>query len=208
MIYRQSDHRLICFPSASFPVSQTMKYHHGNLKTAILDTAEEILVSKSLDAVSMRELAKLAGVSPGAPYYHFKNRSGLILALCQRGFTQLGKDLSKAQARGGITSMAEAYLEFAQENPALYQLMFSTEATQDEIADQLHPYADPVFGLLVKEVAKEQGSNRNKLTPISIWCFMHGIVSLRTASPLRAKLGTKKVQSFTNDTIKTLMETL
>lgn len=183
-----------------------MQYHHGNLKSTILDTAEEVLAEKSLDAISMRELARKANVSPGAPYHHFGNRMGLVTALCQRGFSRLGDSLTQARDHGGIKSMTKAYLKFTQNHFALYQLMFSPEATENSVAELLHPYANPVFQILEEEIVRTRGTESGNQVSISIWCFMHGVASLSSASPLHAKLGSKDLSNFANETIWKLIQ--
>lgn len=184
-----------------------ISYHHGDLKTAILDAAEEVMTKKSLDAVSMRELARKAGVSPGAPYHHFVDRSGLIGALCQRGFLRLHEALSRGRDHNGIKGMISAYLKYAQQSPALYQLMFSADATEGNLAEVLTPFASPVFALLeeqIEQVKNLEPNNQDNLTPVSVWCFMHGLASLSIASPLQNKMRKKSLNGFAYATIRKL----
>ncbi len=187
-----------------------MAYHHGDLKTVILDAAEQTLAKKSLDAVSMRELARTAGVSSGAPYHHFGDRTGLVSALCQRGFSRLYQSIIRGRDRDGMRGMIKEYLRFAQENQALYQLMFSPEATEGELAEALTPYASPVFALLAEVIEEAKNVKQNRrvnLTPVSVWCFMHGLASLGAASPLQVKIGRQSLNNFAYDTIKKLIKT-
>lgn len=187
----------------------TSQYHHGDLKAAILDAAEEMLAETPLDTVSMRELARNAGVSSGAPYHHFGDRSGLILALCQRGFSRLGETLRCARDCEGIEGMIGRYLTFAQDNQALYQLMFSVEATSGGRAASLAPYAGPVFVLLEEEIAHARDTipkHEGDLTTVSVWCFMHGLASLSVASPLQAKLDRVSLHEFACKTVAKLFE--
>lgn len=184
-------------------------YHHGDLRTAILDAAEKILVESSLNAVSMRELARKAGVSPGAPYHHFGDRLGLVNGLCQRGFSKLYEILSRAQARNGIKGMISEYIKFARKKQSLYQLMFSVEATEGKNKEMLAPFASPVFFLLeeeIKKIGNSMGRPQENSTPISVWCFMHGLASLSVASPLQAKMGQKKIETFALETIGKLID--
>ena len=183
-------------------------YHHGDLKSAILDAAEQVLAEKSLDAISMRDLARKAGVSSGAPYYHFRDRSGLVSGLCQRGFSRLGDALNRGLDRDGMRGMIDAYLVFSKQHESLYQLMFSAEATEGQRAADLNPYAAPVFRLLQNAIESESGPQRNlqdQRSPVAVWCFMHGFASLRMASPLRARLSEKDETGFAHDTIKRLL---
>lgn len=183
-------------------------YHHGDLRTAILDAAEDMLAKKPIELISMRGLARSAGVSPGAPYHHFKDRSGLIIALCQRGFVRLGEELQSKRTSQGVEGLIAGYLTFSSENPTLYRLMFSAEATLGDRKDELHPYAGPVADLLFNEI-KAAGnsvlSRRDELTGVSVWCFMHGLVTLGMAAPLQARLGETSVQNFSKDVVGRLI---
>lgn len=184
-------------------------YHHGDLKTAILDAAEELLAERPIEMVSMRELARKAGVSAGAPYHHFKDRSGLILAMCQRGFTRLGKTLTDSQSENGLDGLIQGYLEFSQTHSALYQLMFSPEATMGSNSTELHPFARPVANTLAHEmkVGREGELSRDEeLVLASVWCFMHGLSSLGRAAPLQARLGDTSMFDFAKQTIAKLLK--
>lgn len=182
-------------------------YHHGDLKIAILDAAEDLMTDLPIEAVSMRELARKAGVSPGAPYHHFHDRSGLILALCQRGFKRMFDTLSPDEKTPGLAELVHGYLAFAEDNPALYQLMFSPEATIGDHKDALHPFAHPVSELLdasLQSTNSMAAGESAKMTEAAIWCFMHGAVTLGMASPLRARLEDTSLQDFATATVKHL----
>lgn len=185
-------------------------YHHGDLRMAILDAAEALLAEKPIEVISMRELARGAGVSPGAPYHHFKDRSGLIIALCQRGFERLGQELKEKRTSQGVQGMVAGYLSFSNNNPALYRLMFSAEATLGDRKAELHPYARPVADLLFNEVTANtiQGmTHSEELVGVSVWCFMHGLVTLGMAAPLKARLGDTGLQEFSEEVVGRLLRT-
>jgi AcrR family transcriptional regulator len=95
-------------------------YHHGELRRAILQKAGEILEKEGLNALSLREVARRAGVSHNAPYRHFPDRDSLLAALVEEGFRMFADALSK-RPRG---EMGEAYVEFALEHPQRFRLMF------------------------------------------------------------------------------------
>src|SRR5579875_1684070 len=110
-------------------------YHHGDLRRALVAAAERILVRDGLQGLSLRGVAREAGVSPAAPYHHFKDKSDLLNALAEEGFHALGDALRaefEADPRHDLTSMGVAYVKFARANPALYRLMF--ECARDEAA--------------------------------------------------------------------------
>jgi AcrR family transcriptional regulator len=102
-------------------MSTSGPYHHGDLRAALLATAAEMLETQGLASLSLREVARRAGVSHNAPYRHFPDRESLLAALAAEGFEQFGDALEKRPRR----EMGEAYVEFALEHPQRFRLMFS-----------------------------------------------------------------------------------
>src|SRR6202041_2311693 len=98
-------------------------YHHGDLRAAILTEAARLVRERGPDRVSLRELAREAGVSHAAPTHHFTDRRGLFTALATQGFRLLTEALIKA--RGHFADAAVAYVRFAIEHPGHYQVMFN-----------------------------------------------------------------------------------
>src|SRR5690349_3579164 len=95
-------------------------YHHGDLRPALLKAAGRVLEKEGPAALSLRELARRAGVSHNAPYRHFADREALLAALAADGFRMLGEVLGVASSR----HRGEAYVRFALEHPQLFRLMF------------------------------------------------------------------------------------
>jgi AcrR family transcriptional regulator len=183
-------------------------YHHGDLKTAILDAAEEMIASEPIEMISMRALARKAGVSPGAPYHHFEDRSALILGLCQRGFQRLFDKLSKDTSVPDLSQLIVGYMAFVDENPALYQLMFSPEATIGDHKDALHPFARPVSELLDASLLATNANlseDQQREVAAAIWCFMHGVVTLGMATPLKVRLDETSLQEFAARSVRKLI---
>src|SRR5258708_2170231 len=98
-------------------------YHHGDLHAAILSEAARLVAERGADRVSLRELARGAGVSHAAPAHHFVDRRGLFTALAAQGFALLTEALTNA--RGHFADAALAYVRFALEHPGHYQVMFN-----------------------------------------------------------------------------------
>lgn len=98
----------------------TLRYHHGELRPALLRAAAEVLEKEGPGALSLRELARRAGVSHNAPYRHFSDREALLAALAADGFRLLGEALARASGR----ARGEAYVRFALDHPQLFRLMF------------------------------------------------------------------------------------
>jgi AcrR family transcriptional regulator len=112
-------------------MSQTRPYHHGNLRAALLDAAEQSIAERGVDELSLRGLARAVGVSHGAPAAHFADRQALLDALAERGFERLAKGVRSA-AEGSaphldarLRAVAAAYVAFAAANPALLELMYA-----------------------------------------------------------------------------------
>lgn len=99
-------------------------YHHGDLRPALLRAAAKILEKEGSDAVSLRDLARRAGVSHTAPYRHFPDRRALLAALAEEGFAQLAAELEGRPWR----EQAVAYVRFAIANPERFRLMFTRPA--------------------------------------------------------------------------------
>jgi AcrR family transcriptional regulator len=109
----------------------TQPYHHGNLRTVLLEHAEATLNKEGIDGLSLRELARSVGVSHGAPRRHFPDRQALLDALAERGYERLGAELRAAldaappSLEGQVTALARAYAAFVTESSELLALMFA-----------------------------------------------------------------------------------
>ena len=105
-------------------------YHHGNLKEALLRAALELIAQKGPAGFTFAEAARWAGVSPAAPYRHFRDRDELLASVALRGFTQFEAALARAWDDGrpdaftALDRLGKAYLEFARAEPAYYSAMF------------------------------------------------------------------------------------
>jgi AcrR family transcriptional regulator len=134
-------------------------FHHGNLRAVLLDQALVVLRERGLDALSLRELAREAGVSHAAPRKHFADREALLDAIAERGFVRLAKQLREAAAKQpddfkcALQAAASAYVEFAVAEPALLDLMFAAKvdgpsdavrgAVNDHVQNLLHAGSPP-----------------------------------------------------------------
>ncbi len=106
-------------------------YHHGNLRNALIDAAAAVVDLHGLSALTLREVARRAGVSHNAPYRHFEDRAGLIAAVAADGFHMLIEDLTLASGmpeKERAAALARAYVRFAEDNPGRFALMFGQEA--------------------------------------------------------------------------------
>jgi AcrR family transcriptional regulator len=127
-------------------------FHHGNLRAVLLEQAETVLRERGIDALSLRELAREAGVSHGAPRSHFPDRNALLDALAARGFARLADEIQQAASRARddhahtLRAAAAAYVHFAVREPALLDLMFATKA--DGPPEAVRSAAERLFGTM------------------------------------------------------------
>jgi AcrR family transcriptional regulator len=109
-------------------------YHHGDLKRALIETAVKAIAKHGADAMSLRELAARAGVSPGAPYHHFANRGELMAAIAEEGFARLearliaARDAAPANASARLEALGLAYVTFAVSSLGHFRVMFHGDA--------------------------------------------------------------------------------
>jgi AcrR family transcriptional regulator len=142
-------------------------YHHGNLRTVLLEQAERTVRERGVQALSLRELARDIGVSHGAPRRHFPDRQALLDALAEAGFARLGAELRSAVDAAGedfearLQATAAAYIRFATHDAALLELMFAGKHRQE--AGTLHETAERAFAVLLELI--EQGQAEGALEP-------------------------------------------
>ena len=153
-------------------------YHHGDLKAVILQHTAELVAASGADALSLRELARAAGVSHAAPAHHFTDRRGLFTALATEGFALLGQALR--QARPDFVDAARAYVRFALEHPGHYRVMFDRslyDATDPALCTAESGAAAELnagVGTLADSRAKEDPSG----AALAAWSLVHGYALL------------------------------
>ena len=167
-------------------------YHHGNLREALLDAALAILKEQGLGALSLREVARRSGVSPGAPYHHFKSKGDLVCDLARARLEHLDQMSRKAvkdkkTPQEKLKAIGVAYVLYAAENPAEFRLMFSPE--RGSPLTQERPEDAPVFRVLLEVVdeLREAGLKTERdVAAITAWSLVHGLADLLVDGPLQA----------------------
>lgn len=164
-------------------------YHHGNLREALIQAALKLIAERGTEGVTLSEAARMAGVSPAAPYRHFKDRGNLMAAVALHGFTEFANDLEKAWDNGAgsplqaFNRISVAYLDFARRKPAFYAAMFESGINQGHDAD-LSREGDRAFGVLRDAAAAMHATlPADRRAPplmiaLHIWSLSHGIASL------------------------------
>ena len=153
-------------------------YHHGDLRAVILTEAARLVAERGADGVSLRELARSAGVSHAAPAHHFTDRRGLFTALATQGFRLLAEALP--DARGHFADAALAYVRFAIEHPGHYQVMFNKSLL--DVADTELAAAEAAAGAeLSRGVATLRDPNAAADpagAQLAAWSLVHGFSTL------------------------------
>jgi len=153
-------------------------YHHGALRAAILTRAAELVAERGADGLSLRELARAAGVSHAAPAHHFTDRRGVFTALAVEGFRMLAAAL--AEARPDFAEAAVAYVRFALEHPGHYAVMF--DKTLYDAADPELVAAEAAAGAeLARGVATLTDPNAvadPDGAALAAWSLVHGFATL------------------------------
>jgi AcrR family transcriptional regulator len=163
-------------------------YHHGNLRQALIDATLELIEREDVAAVSLREVARRAGVTYGAPYHHFKDKSELLAAVAEEGFRKLFEDVAAAMVRRAadpvgarLAVAAEAYVRFATKHAAHYRVMFLPEVGDRIRFVSLHDVAGMSLDALVALIGEARpGSSpaRRMELAVAAWSAWHGLASL------------------------------
>lgn len=164
-------------------------YHHGNLREALIAAALELIATKGIAGFTFAEAARFAGVSPAAPYRHFRDRDDLMASVAERGFEAFEAALARAWNDGrpdpfaALERLGRAYLEFARAQPAYYSAMF--EAGLPAGADPaLRGAGDRAFAVLrraaeaICAAMPAAGRPPALMVALHVWTLAHGVASL------------------------------
>lgn len=150
-------------------------YHHGDLKAALLAAAATLLGEAGPAAISLREVARRAGVSHNAPYRHFPDRDSLLAALAAEGFRALAQDME--ESGGELAALGQCYVRFALEQPGRFALMFSAsldKARHPELQDA----AAALYQRLARAVQAAAPSRDPQVATLAAWSLVHGLAQL------------------------------
>jgi AcrR family transcriptional regulator len=151
-------------------------YHHGDLRNGLLQAAREILEEESLSALTLRAVARKAGVSHAAPYRHFPNHEALLVELSVEGFDELRRAIGEAAKAQGtesdkIATIGAAYMRFVAQRPALARLMFGGQLPNRDQFPELEKKAD--------SIGNEIGAAlHDSALGLAVWSAVHGLAML------------------------------
>jgi len=180
-------------------------YHHGNLREALIQAARELIKEKGPAGFTFADAARSAGVSPAAPYRHFRDREALLADVAREGFQRFeamlatGWNGGKPEPMTAFNNVGKAYLAFARSEPAYYAAMFESGISPD-LNPELRAASERAFAVL--RAAADQlvvllpaaGRPPALMMSLHIWSMAHGIASLfgrgdsgRRALPMSAE---------------------
>ena len=166
--------------------SQARRYHHGALREALIQAAEEVIAERGVDGFSLRETSRRAGVSPAAPGHHFKDSRGLLTAVAAKAFRDFGDALEAADTgpnrEARVRAQGMAYVRFALAHRAKFELLWRKALIDASDAD----YASAghrAFMILDRAIRGEQAERSESADPqlapsIAAWSIVHGFATL------------------------------
>lgn len=170
-------------------MTEKQRYHHGDLRNALLNAALELLAQAGAGGLSIRGVAQKAGVSHAAPAYHFPTLKSLVTALSRIGFELFEKSIADATAKAPsdpasqMQAASDGYISFAQAQPELFRLMFSASASDwtdealrtsaNKARQQLRAICAPASAYLKRESEEAKTQFENL-----VWSSIHGYAHL------------------------------
>ncbi|MFG2951535.1 TetR/AcrR family transcriptional regulator [Streptomyces adustus] len=173
----------------------------AGLRERLVDVGVELVAGEGVQALTLREIARRAGVSHGAPRRHFPTHLELLSAIARRGFAELadrttaalgeveagGKE-PVADARARLTELGRVYLEFALGNPGMYELMFRHDLLESGHLG-LRDTSLPLFGVLVDLVGRVRPDAHAPTVAGALWANLHGVAQLWSWGSLQLATG-------------------
>lgn len=156
-------------------------YHHGNLRESLLAAADSVLAQQGATGITLRDVAKAAGVSHAAPYHHFASLDDLLAAVAERGFMRLIEAMAEPSAvadpRERLLQITEAYVNCARANPAQFRLMFGPLLARKREYPALQAAAERAFGYPLAAATAYDPEHGAELALVG-WSLSHGLSNL------------------------------
>ncbi len=194
-------------------------FHHGNLRQSLVELAASEIEKVGWEALSLRELAKMLGVSRAAPYRHFSNKESLLKALAELGSEELLCNYKKAaeteiQPQLRLRAVCTCYLGFAEQKPELYRLIFASEsdwrklsiealADEEVVNAEDKPKLFTTFEFFEQLIADALGcEEKQKVRNAALlsWCLIHGNATLKAYHLLDGLTDAEQFESIVLDT--------
>jgi AcrR family transcriptional regulator len=189
------------------------RYHHGDLRRALLQAALQTIQKKGVDALTLRAVGGNLGVSRTALYRHFADKSALLEAVAREGFRMLREATVEAwehggRGRDGFEAMGVAYVRFAVENPAHYRVMFGGSLSGGAVDPELAREGAAAFQALVDALMEQQRHGLIRQDePLQlarfIWAIVHGIAMLAIDGRLRQQQDVEGLTRYAIQRVRT-----
>jgi AcrR family transcriptional regulator len=178
------------------------RYHHGDLKVALVDAVEQVVRERGVGHVSLRAVARQVGVTHAASAHHFENKAGLLTAFATQGYVQLAEAvlaaIEEAQPVDGpsvLEAVGRGYVRFALANPGRFEVMFRLDVVNADDPD-FSAASEGAYSLLVSTVARCEaegflGSNDPEVVAVSAWSMVHGLSALWISGRLGERIREK-----------------
>jgi AcrR family transcriptional regulator len=166
---------------------RTRPYHHGDLRRALLDVALAAVAEQGPAALSLRDIARRAGVSHAAPAHHFANKAGLLTAIAAEGWNLLADTLAEAQRDAGFAGQGVAYVLFATTHPAYFAVMRAPDLLHSD--DAALVAARERAGVHLRHGAGQGSDSDNPSRRLAAWALVHGLASLLLEGNIRLEPG-------------------
>ncbi len=170
-------------------ISRVRSYHHGDLKTALVDAVLKLVREKGLRGFSLNEAARMAGGSVAAPYRHFRDKGALLAEVVRQGNKSLELELRKAADRSEavqdrLMDICMAYVRFAKQHPDYFAVMFGSGIDKSQFPE-IQRSAAKAFGVVLDLVRGTNSSLKGAQEhAITYWVFVHGLVTLGSEGAL------------------------
>jgi AcrR family transcriptional regulator len=200
--------------------TEQRSYHHGNLSETLVKSALEIIGSEGLGSLSLRALARHAGVSPAAPYRHFPSRDALLEAIAAQGFRLRSEAMRSAMQAAGSDPMARllevgvAFVLFATDHSSHYSVMTSAQLIEDSKDLELAEAGAESMGILLQAMRDGQEAGQIaggdlKVLAAAAWASVHGLASLIASGQLRhLRIESENVEELTRRITRAMLGTM
>ena len=190
--------------------SKTNSYHHGDLRSALLDAAMRIVAKEGASNLSLRAVAKDIDVSPAAPYHHFKDKQALLSAIVGAGLKQFNRALTMSANKATtpderLRDLGVAYVVFATENPNLFELIQKPDFAGDTVPAHLAEEREENFSILFETISAcmpNASESQLRTGCAAAWSLVHGIAVLAIDQRLNGVMPYEDLGSATTELIE------
>ncbi len=172
------------------PRRRAKPYHHGDLREEVLRLALAALETSAPEELTLRGLAREAGVSPMALYRHFADREALLVALASAGFEDLGGRMHAVDrvkdSKAALIALGVVYVGFAVERPGLFRLMYGGQPPNIPTTPGEAPH--PAYAALSRRITELANADEREIAFLASWSLVHGLATLLVTERIRAPI--------------------